>query len=91
MTLGDALTDRTGYRLAHLELRQRMRWLAARVAAEEWQPGGITDEARVEVARGLADALVMMDEELERVAAARVPEPSLRRLLRGWLVRRLRR
>lgn len=91
MNHGDALIDRTGYRLAHLELRQRMRWLAARVAAEEWQPGGITDEARVEVARGLADALVMMDEELERMGAARAPEPSLRRLLRGWIVRRLSR
>lgn len=85
------MTDRMGYHLAHLELRQRMRWLAARVAAEEWQAGGVTDEARVEVARGLADALVMMDEELERLGAARVPEPSLRLLLRAWVARRLRR
>ena len=83
------MADRTGYHLAHAELRAHLRWLAARAAAEEYQPGGVSDETRVEVARGLADACVMLGEVLDRLDEREGPEPSLRVLLRAWVSRRL--
>lgn len=90
-----APTDRTSYRLAHAELRARLRWVTAMVAVDT-EHGGVSDETKMQVARGLADALVFMEEEMDVLqrerelrGAAPLPNSSVREAvrqkLRNWL------